>query len=75
VNAAAATVHAMYGQLTMTREDKTKRLLRRLAAKPGAIHIPSAEGRGVGTTVAGADDAKQLARESAERALRLASRR
>lgn len=51
----------------MTRREKIARLSRK-----GAVRITSAEGRGVGTSAAGLEDAKRLAREGAIRALRLA---
>lgn len=42
--------------------------------RSGATHVESAHGRGVGRTPAGAADARQLARESAARALRITGR-
>jgi hypothetical protein len=43
-------------------------------SKKGEIRIRSAEGRGVGTSLRGARDARSLARESAQRATRTAQR-
>lgn len=57
--------------MSMKQYTKTEEAILNLSRK-GAARIPSAEGRGVGTSIRGAEDAKALARESAQRAQRIA---
>jgi hypothetical protein len=55
----------------MKRSPNTREAIQNLSRKRAAV-IPSAEGRGVGTSTSGVADAKALARESARRARRIA---
>jgi hypothetical protein len=55
-----------------TTEQKIEKVQKRSVS--GAIHVRSAEGHGVGRSSAGADDARQLAREAARRALEITAR-
>jgi hypothetical protein len=55
----------------MNRSDKSRDAISRIS-RTGGVRISSAEGRGVGKTTRGTEDAKALARESAERARRIA---
>jgi hypothetical protein len=66
---AAERAKARVGWWLVTRREKIARLSRK-----GGIRIASAEGRGPGKSEAGLADVIALARESCERALRLARR-